>query len=98
MTLNNLDDKIKILNEKLAEKEMEENQKVEKAVDKKRILEKKLEDELLNLISQNNDEIQTFEHNYNKEIGKEAAILEEINIKFEESEKQSMSEIKNLER
>jgi len=25
MTLNNLDDKIKILNEKLAEKEMEEN-------------------------------------------------------------------------
>ena len=87
MTLNNLDDEIKLLKEQLVTKENKEKKYIEKTKNLKEKIQKELEEKMNLFLQSQEDEIHEVEHNYNKEISREATKLEETIKKFDEFER-----------
>ncbi len=98
ITLNNLDDKIRTLEEQLETKDVKERKIVDIALNKKKRIKFELEKEFEKLLQDLEDKKQDIEHNYNKEISREATKLEQSNRSYEKYEMENKTKISLLTR
>ena len=96
MALNNLDDKIKVLKEKVNQKEKEEVLHINEAEKNKYEVQTQLEEEYYQLKQQYDEEIHELEHQYNKELNIEATKIEESRQKHQDFDTSNTEKLANL--